>query len=238
MDRDIAGAIEAEKKYIHSKTTSSDRSLSIYDYLRPFGYENLKEYREDRLIYEVRNSGFETVNVTSGQVVENGNCVAFRNTEEGKPCILWNIHHPDVAFLPLSNDIDIPGYVTIRPGYDCEPKHGTILSFDGDLDIVMILPDYVSDYFMYLIRHICEYLSEFSGKDVKLEGNDIMIDGVKVSGTASFTDGEKNVYLCHISFTDNSDKIVEIIPDSVKKPGHIGFMGAEKLLERILSWLP
>lgn len=238
MDKNIKKAIEAESQYLDDKSNGENKNLSIYDYIAPFGYTSLEEYRMDRLLYMFKEACVEEVNITPDRIEQEGSSLISYYFNQHKPYFLWNTHlYHDVVFLPLSSDRNFNDFDILKPGYNCEAEHGNIMTFDGDLNIVLILPKKFSEIIKYIKNSIVNYLKKLSDKEITINGNDILIDGCKVSGSASFEDDEYIAIMYHISFADKNEIVRETFPDSVKVPGHIDFTTPINLLTHILTCL-
>lgn len=239
MEKDIAGAILAEEQYLYDKSHNEIRGLSIYDYLLPYGYENLSEFRKDKLFKSVKELNLDIVPISSEQIEEKGGALIYQYFIQNKPYFLYNIHlNNDIIFLPLSSENRYDGFTVLKPGYNCEPNKGNIMTFDNDLDIVILLPKEFSLFFKYMKEEIIKFLSECTDKEIISDGNDILINGEKISGSASFENNDYIAIMYHVSFANKTDIIRNAFPNSEKKAGHIDFITAENLLEHILSWLP
>lgn len=238
MNKDIKRAIEAEKEYLYNKSNSENRNLSIYDYINPFGYSNLEEFRLDKLLYMFKTANVAEVNISADRIENEGGALISYYFNQHKPYFLWNIHlNNDVVFLPLSAATNFDEFEILKPGYNCEAERGNIMTFDGDLNIVMCLPKNLSPIMKYLKTIIVDYLKTMCDNDITIDGNDILIDGYKVSGSVSFEDDEYIAIMYHISFADKDNIVRAAFPNSKKIPGHISFTTPEKLLTYILSCL-
>lgn len=238
MMKNIEMAIAAEKKYIELKAVNLLEGKTIYDFLKPYGYDNLEKFRDDKVFHMFKQTCPEVIEITSEEIENSARDIFIRHYQQQKPYILYNISlNQNTAFVPLSNNRAYDGFLTIKPGYDCPPERGNILTFNSDLDVVMFIPDEVSEIYKKITKEIADYLKNYTDKEVVIDNNDILVGGKKVYGFANASDHGYSIGMFHISFTDNDDLIKSLCPESSKMPGHIDFMTAEQLFNHIVSWL-
>lgn len=88
MIKDIEGAIAAEKQYLQDKVNDNLSDKTIYDYLLEFGYNNLKEYRSDKIIYLTKHCGINIIEITSSQIMSDGDHIVMDYFMEHKPHLM------------------------------------------------------------------------------------------------------------------------------------------------------
>lgn len=90
-----------------------------------------------------------------------------------------------------------------------------------------------------LLESIRDILQKYTDKTVAVNGNDILVDGIKVSGTASWVNIDTIMVGSYFCFSDKSALIREIcpLPRTGKVPGYIDFVTREEFKKEIASWL-
>lgn len=90
-----------------------------------------------------------------------------------------------------------------------------------------------------ILENIRNVLQNHTDRAVTVNGNDILVDGVKVSGTASWVNADTIMIGSYFSFSDKSALIREIcpLPRTGKVPGYIDFVTREEFKKAIASWL-
>ena len=122
---------------------------------------------------------------------------------------------------------------------DLNYNGGTILGSANDLSIIMIFPETLGMTHEVIINKIVEIISKYV-PNTTVDGNDILVDGNKVSGSMTRTMFGSFEWAAQISFRDYSEYIEKICnKPQVKKPSYIdsNLLTRDKLEEEILQWL-
>ena len=81
-------------------------------------------------------------------------------------------------------------------------------------------------------------LKKYSSADFSVAGNDILMNGNKILGSAVYRQNGMFVLINYLSFSDKADLIKEVcLKHSTKQPGHIDFMTTEQLRLEVEEWL-
>lgn len=234
MGKDIEKAIIAEKAYLQEKVKGTQPN--IYDFLQESEYTDLNEFYRDKQEYLLRHT--EYVVVEEPRIGED---VPVEYIQNKQPAFLYTINCPEsYAFVPMEfNDkeiLDKYGFTMLKLGYSTE--HGIILSIDGDLRIYLIIPESIDIRSTYFLSKMQVYLSSYFN-NVRVDGNDIIIDNKKICGMAEAEYNDCRILLFQISYNDNAEMIREICGESIKTPGYIdsSVLPAITLKNEILSWL-
>lgn len=234
--KDIANAYKAEQKYYKDKEYLHSNVLNIMDYIGEYGYNTYEEYYEDSQIYKMKSTEYiidEVDNVSEDCYV--------KYLQQRIPALVYNIHSDNnFAFVPNSFDKDelLAQYNIIPQRMNYDANNGVIITADGDLKMVIIMPDDIDidkKYFLYKLR---DYLSNFFN-DVIIDNNDILINNKKVIGSGVTDINNMYVYMFQITFVDRTELIRQICTTSIKEPGFIdsNILPQENLLNEIISWL-
>jgi lipoate-protein ligase A len=122
---------------------------------------------------------------------------------------------------------------------DLNYNGGTIIGSADDLSIIIVFPESIGMTPEIVINKIVEIISNYV-PNTTVDGNDILVDGNKVSGSMSRTLCGSFEWAAQISFRDYSDYIAKICnKPPVKKPSFIdgNLLTRDKLEEEILAWL-
>ena len=122
---------------------------------------------------------------------------------------------------------------------DLNYNGGTIIGSADDLSIIMVFPESIGMTHEVIIGKIVEIISKYV-PNTTIDGNDILVDGNKVSGSMSRTLCGSFEWAAQISFADYTDYIAKICnKPPVKKPSFIdsNLLTRDKLEEEILNWL-
>ena len=122
---------------------------------------------------------------------------------------------------------------------DLNYSGGTIIGSSDDLSIIMVFPEALGMKHEVIIGKIVEIISKYV-PNTTIDGNDILVNGDKVSGSMTRTLMGSFVWAAQISFTDYTDYIAKICnKPPIKKPAYIdnSLLTRDKLEEEILAWL-
>lgn len=236
MSKDIAKAYEAEQQYYKDKDRLHSNTLDIMDYIGSYGYDNYDEYYNDVQEYMLKIQDYEIKEVKN--VSED--CYVYY-LQNNIPALVYNIHSDNnFAFVPNSFDKDelFAKYNIIPQRMNYDASNGVIITSDGDLKMVIIVPDFIKlpkDYFLVkLYNYLLNYFD-----DITIDNNDIMLYNKKVVGSGVQNINNMNVYMFQITFVDRSELIKQVCTSSVKEPGFIdkNIISQEKLKDEIASWL-
>ena len=116
---------------------------------------------------------------------------------------------------------------------------GTILGSAKDLSIIMVFPESMGMTHEVIIGKIAEIIGKYV-PNTTIDGNDILVNDEKVSGSMVRILMGSFVWAAQISFADYSEYIEKICnKPPVKKPSFINssLLTKAKLEDEIISWL-
>lgn len=227
----IEDAIKAEKEYISLRLSGRPVTLD----LTKFGYSDLNKYFEDKRKYRLKHCGIEVYETTMDNIESRVEAAVVSKTPS-----LW-IPTADEVFVWHGND-PIDEKICKELGvhiYDMNYIGGTIVSGPEDLSFAVIVPESIDIGTSYILDKIKEIMSKYLD-DVVIDGNDILVGGLKVLGSMNRRVNGVYVFACQISYADRLDYIKRLCSkQSVKTPGFINSMllPKETLKNEVIAWL-
>ena len=122
---------------------------------------------------------------------------------------------------------------------DLNYNGGTIIGSADDLSIIMVFPESIGMTHEMIIGKIVEIISKYV-PNTTIDGNDILVNGNKVSGSMNRTLCGSFEWAAQISFKDYSEYIEKICDKpQIKKPSYIDndLLTRDQLEAEILAWL-
>lgn len=227
----IEEAINAEKEYLTLRLSGEPAVLD----LAPFGYTDLNNYFADKRDYQLRQCIVE-VHETTMDDIEN----RVETAVIGKTPSIW-IPTADSVFVWHGNE-PIDAELCTELGvhiYNMNYIGGTIVSGPEDLSFAIIIPESIDIGTSYILEKIKMIMSEYLD-DVVIDGNDILVNGMKVLGSMNRRVNGVYVFACQISYADRTEYIKQLCSkQSVKTPGFIDsdLLPKETLKNEVLGWL-
>lgn len=232
--KDITGAIAAEQQYIHDRIDLA-LDVSIYDYLRPCGYDDLDEYANDKKDYQLTQLDME-IYLTDMLDIEDR---VETNVINKIPSIFIPTADTTFAWIGERDALDTTLFEQNNvQTYNMRYLGGTIISGPEDFSIAIITPDYIDICSTYYMERICKFLQQYF-PDAHYDRNDIIVEGKKVAGTVMRRIDGVLVFATQISFVDRTEVINLLCPPHGDKvPGCIDptVLSKSVLQNEILSW--
>ena len=122
---------------------------------------------------------------------------------------------------------------------DLNYSGGTIIGSENDLSIIMVFPKEMSMCHPVIIKKVAEIIGKYV-PNITIHGNDILMNGDKISGSMTRVVNDSFVWAAQISFNDYSDLITQICQKPhYKKPNYIDskLLTRDILENEIISWL-
>ena len=231
--KDLIGAIAEEKLYVADRMKQINTSL--IDRLKPFGYETIEEYFDEKTDYFLSNWKPKVFRVdvdilaeTLDDAIINGKYGIYTPVAKGR----YAFHGNDEIDRELCQKLGVKII-------DLKYIGGTIIGSEDDFSFEIIAP------VEFGLTHSCviKKVAEIIGKkvdNVVIDGNDILIDGKKVMGSMTRQVGNSFVWAAQISFGEYDSYIEKICKKISNKIA--GYIRKEKLsrdtLEsEVLEWL-
>ena len=231
--RDIEKAIKKEREYLEYRARGEE-PFHLIDAIKACGFEDLDEYRKIKTDYEFNQLQF------TYEECRPDTCLSqvFQAIASGQTKFQFMISDTTFVFncrdgfnKEFCDKHNIPIYYT-------ETNGGTIVSTPGDVSLCICIPANLGIDDSYILSHIASILSKYTDKIV-VDGNDILQDGRKILGSASYRQNEMYALVAHMSFNDNSNLISQIClkPMAEKIPGSLRNISPEQFQEEVAQWL-
>ena len=205
--------MNAEQEYLTLRLSGEPVVLD----LAPFGYADLNKYFSDKREYQLKHCGI-TIHETTMDNIESRVEAAVMS----KAPSIW-IPDADEVFVWHGNE-SIDAELCTELGlhiYNMNYIGGTIVSGPEDLSFAIIVPESIDIGTSYILEKIKMIMSEYLD-DVVVDGNDILVGGMKVLGSMNRRVDGMYVFACQISYADRTEHIKQLCSkQSVKTPGYI-----------------
>ena len=232
----IINAMEEEKRYINDKMQGKDTSLP--DRLKEYGYNELSEYFKDKRDYQFSQIEFNFVE----EPMPNGVTEIFKMINSNKAGILfvdWEDTYVvcgDKGLEEFNRKYCEENNITFFPLYT---GGGTIVGGKGDFSFGVCYPKSTLIDAAYILNSVKDILQKYTSLTISVEGNDILFDGKKICGSATYMIANVSMTIMHFSFSDWSELISNICTTSKqgKEVGYVSFMTHSDFKGDVLKWL-
>ena len=116
---------------------------------------------------------------------------------------------------------------------------GTIIGSEKDVSILVIFPTEMNMDHYYICDKLCNIIRNYVDNVIR-NGNDILVNGKKVSGSMTRQIGDSFVWAAQISFADYTEYISKICHKKARKePSYINsdWLSKETLEREFINWL-
>ena len=232
--KDIIKAIEIEKTYLDCRL-KGEYPFHLVDKIKECGFEDISEYFNEKRKHQLTNINFEYIE------------------KEPKECITEVLHMIDekvtgILFVDTDSLFIFNGNSEYNeeycnknsiPVYPIYTNGGTIVSQAGDFSLGVCCPNNIKIDATFILNCIKDILQKYTNKVITIEGNDLLVDGKKVSGSAVYDKDEMFMFVAHFSFNDSINLINNICkPNKIGKTvGYIDFIDREIFKKEVKSWL-
>lgn len=235
MKKDIVGAMAKEREYL-SYRMKGEEPYHWADAVKEYGFESLKEYFDAKRDYEFAQVKFEVVEVPTPE--EYTDYLFAKINAKKNSLILCDAKETVIANGHGSNfDVDYCN----ECGFKIVPLYssgGAIVFTDGDLAVGLVINKEAGFETQYLVKKVIEIISKYTTKTVERSGNDILVDGKKVSGSTTYNQNGMIAIIFNLSFSDKTELISKVCTKhSAKQPGYIDFMTREDFKREAKEWL-
>ena len=234
MEKNIVQALEQEKKYLEQR--SRGEKVRLRDFVKECGYDDVNDFYWNKQAYLLKHQPY---------VVEKEPYIDLSLSQQyvldKKPALLYTINcSVNYVFVPQEftdvNKLWNLGLTPVKLGY--RYKDEVIISSDGDLRIFLIYPKEINVTSEYILGFFRSELAEIYD-DVEMRGEDILISGKKVMGSAGFRIGDMKVFITQVSYNDPSRFLEEIYGKTTKPFGSVDarLISPYELKDRFVEWL-
>ena len=230
---DIIGAMRKEREYL-SFRMKGEEPYHFVDAVREFGFEGIEEFFDAKRDYEFSQLNFDIIDTTPERAIADVlNCIEKKKTAMlftvTDKTLVWNGNNSEFN-ESYCEECGIPIYPLYTGG-------GTIVSTPGDLNIGICYPEKSDLDSSYILNRFAESFKKYTKKTVTVQGNDVLVDGIKVLGSSAYRQNGMFVFITPVSLSEKTELISEIcLKHSTKQPGHIDFMDAEMLRGEVMGW--
>lgn len=227
----IEDAMNAEKEYLSLRLSGEPAVLD----LTSFGYTDLNKYFADKREYQLKHCGITIHETTMDNIESRVEAAVMSKTPSiwiptADEVFVWHGNEPIDAELCIELGVHI---------YNMNYIGGTIVSGPEDLSFAIIVPESIDVGTSYVLEKIKMAMSKYLD-DVVIDGNDILVDSMKVLGSMNRRVNGIYVFACQISYADRTEYIKKLCSkQSVKIPGFIDSSKLPKqvLKNEVLGWL-
>jgi lipoate-protein ligase A len=234
MEKNIKKAIEKEKEYLDYRKQDKE-PFHLVDAIKEFGFESLDEYFRAKKKQSFVDSGFAFIEKEpiSG-IVE---CIRLLALQ--KPFVLFA--NSDVKFVFHGNS-EINREYCEKNDIPIVPIHtngGAIVNLPGDFSFCICCKKELIGDASYILEGVRDILQKYTDKPVSVDNNDILVDGLKVCGSASYNKQKYFMFVGYFSFSDKSKLISNICTTTKvgKDVGFIDFIDRDILRQEVKEWL-
>lgn len=231
----IEEAIKIEEDYLYNKLYLNQEQ-SLLEMLKPVGYSDLEAYFFDKTSYKIKQLKIES-NYTGDML---GIPEAISDDLE---------HHRTATYFPYSKnvfmwhgneelDLELCDKFKIDV-LDMNYTGGNIISSPEDYSMGIMVPNSIDVSLEYYLKGFYKIYKKYF-EDVRIDNNDILINGKKVQGAIFFENNGMFFYGTEITFTDNSELIKKFCKKpAIKIAGYIdnNVLNKETLQREVQEWL-
>lgn len=231
---DIIGAMNKEREYL-SFRMKGEEPYHLVDAVKEYGFNSLKEYFDAKRDYEFSQLKFEVVETTPDKAIaEVFRAIETKSNKIGFIDIDYTLvlsGNQGDANIEYCNECNIPIYPYYTNG-------GSSVATAGDFLLGICMPEVPGlPQVSYMLNRICGVFRKYSNSLFEVKGNDILMNGNKILGSAVYRQNGMLVLINYMSFSDKKDLIDNIcLKHSTKQPGYIDFMTRERLREEVMKW--
>ena len=213
----------------------NEEPYHLVDAVKEYGFESLEEYFAAKRDHEFSQLEFEVMDTTPEKAIADVmNCIDNKKTAvlfaATERTLVWNGNNSEFN-ENYCEERGIPIYPLYTGG-------GTIVSTPGDLNIGICYPVNSELREPFVLSKFADIFRKYTDKLVKIYGNDILIDGLKVLGCTSYNRNGMFVFITSVSLSEKESLISEIcLKHSTKQPSNIDFMDASTLRSEVEKWL-
>lgn len=237
----VEQGILINSQHLYNVLNNLPEEVSFRDQILTLGYKDIEEFFQEKAIYEMRDVLSNGNNIT----VHMKNLVpAIMNAVQNKEYGIINIYTDGTCVCHGNNQEKILNEEYCKehniPIYPYNSFGGNIVATKEDYGIAFFLPPSIDISIQLVLENIVAILNKHF-TNVKIEGNDILINDKKVIGSGSFGNNSIFCILIYFSMSNKGDLISNICgePVSNKTPGYIdsNILSKDQLIVEVSSWL-
>ena len=231
---DIVKAIEKEKEYI-SYRMKGEEPFHLVDAVNECGFADLTDYFEVKRKYDFKQMKFEFIEKKPSECIQE----VFRMMAAKVTGVLFVDSDSTFVFNGTANYNQ--DYCTKEniPVFPIGTNGGTIVCTDGDFSIGICFPTSAGLNYADILKAIKDILQKHTERIVTVNGNDVLVDKMKVLGSAHYDGNDVFMFVAHLSFSDKAELISNICTTTKigKDVGSIDFMTRTDFKQGVSEWL-
>lgn len=231
----VVRAIDVEETYLAHRMRG-EYPFHLVDKIKECGFGSLEDYFSAKSEYTFNQLSFNYV----VEPMPNGVSEIFKMIQTGQAGVLfvdWEntfVVAGNTGIETLNQEYCKNNNITIFP---LHTGGGTIVGSTGDFSFGVCCPVGVVDS-AFILNKTKDILQKHTDKEITVKGNDICIDGNKISGTAAYQSNGVLMTILHFSFTDHSKLISEICVKATSKPvTYVDFVTRDVFKQEVAEWL-
>lgn len=233
---DILKAIEIEKEYLIYRM-NDEEPFHLKEEIEKCGFKSLDDYFEAKREHEFEKLEFAEADITQEEVINE-----LSKVFENKTIGVWFCDHPKTCVFGGYQGLDdyneeycIENNIVVYPFLS---GGGIIVHNDGDFTYGLSCPESLNIDAGFILDKTRRILQKHTDKRVTVDGNDILVNGLKVCGSTVYNKNGLFLILVYFSFNDKSELIKAICnKEMIKEPTYIDFITREQLRLEVAKWL-
>ena len=235
--QDIVKAMEREETYL-SHRMKGEEPFHLIDAVKECGFDTLEAYFEAKREYLFGNLDFHLVE----QPMPGGVAEIFKMIQANVPGALfvdWEdtyVVSGTQGLATFNREYCEENGITV---FDLQTGGGTIVGSEGDFSLGVCYPMAACDDQRVILNHVKDILQRHTDKIISVDGNDILADGNKISGTATYRGADVLMTILHFSFADWSELISAICTTTKvgKTVSYVDFVSRAEFKQEVMEWL-
>lgn len=234
---DVKKAIEYEKEYIACRL-KGEYPYHFIDKVRECGFDSIEQFKEEKRNYEFDQLEFDYEETNQVDCLNR----VFDTIDNKKVRVLFATTDNTFVFAGDNSDYN-EDYCKANniPIYPIKTHGGAIVSVKGDLSVGICVPESIGVDRTFILNKLKDVLKERLG-DIEIDNNDILVNGKKVCGSASYKKNGMFMFVAHISFNNNKDLIDKICTKNknntnTKTPFKLECITDYDFRKGVLKWL-
>lgn len=231
---DIVKGIKIENEYLERKVNGE--LVSLETSLHEAGFDSLEQYFKEKNLYQLRSCEFRIMPVTAESApVEIINVLTNRITS-----VLYIDHEITAVYYGIKDfNKDYCDQNRI-PTYYYGTEGGTIIGTKGDVTLGICFPSEI-DIRTDMIMEMFISMFKKYGITLTVNGNDFLLDGKKVAGTAQYEMNDMFAFIVQFTFSDESELIKNVCytSPSMKEVTYLDkqVISREQIKKEFFEWL-
>lgn len=234
---DIVKAIEVEQTYLKYRM-KGEEPFHLIDAVKEHGFESLGQYFKEKKAHQFDKLEFAFIE----QPMPGGVAEIFKMIATNKSGVLFVDWEETFVVCGIRGLEEYNKQYCEENGITAFPLYtggGTIVGSKGDFSFGICCPANMGIDAEFILNGVTNILQKHTAKVVSVNGNDILVNGCKICGSASYQNDHVFMHIMHFSFDDWSDLISQICTTSkVSKPvSYVDFMSRAEFKQEVAEWL-